>query len=200
MFSANDGLHLTGLRDLSGVNSRALHVGSPMPAKGHIVLLQALALASREAPGLRLALAGAEAADLRRALDPHISRLGIGDRLAFLGNVPHEALPPVYRSAAFVIQSSWHEAQGLSVFEAAACGVPVLGTRVGILAELAPPDWLAPPGDAPALARLMVQATQRPQALRELGHALRAKVEQEFGLEACVERFERLYLQATDRK
>jgi glycosyltransferase involved in cell wall biosynthesis len=178
---------------------RALHVASLMTVKGHDLLLEALALARREASTLRLAFAGADPAALHAALDEQIARLGLADALDFLGVVPHDALPPVYRSADFFVQSSWHEAQGMSVLEAAACGLPVLGTQVGILPDIAPPEWLAPPGDPAALAARLVQATQRPQALRELAQTLRAKVEHDLNLEVCVERFERLYLQATGR-
>jgi glycosyltransferase involved in cell wall biosynthesis len=62
-----------------------------------------------------------------------------------------------------------------------------------------PAEWLAPPGDAPALAALLIRAAKRPQAPPELGQALRAKVVKDFGLEACVARFQRVYEAATGR-
>ena len=176
-----------------------LHVGSLMPVKGHEELIEAFGIASREAPGLRLRLAGADTSHLRPALEGQIAGLGLAGRVEFLGEVPHEALPGLYRSSDCLIQSSWHEAQGMAVLEAAACSVPAVGTRVGILAEIMPEEWLAPPGDVNALAALLVRIAQRPQALPELGRALRARVEPGLSVEVCAERLRGVYLKAIDR-
>src|SRR5262249_48955804 len=53
---------------------------------------------------------------------------------------------------AFVV-SSRHEAQCMVALEAAACGVPVVGTHVGVIPELGRPT--ARVGDAIALAELL---------------------------------------------
>jgi glycosyltransferase involved in cell wall biosynthesis len=74
-----------------------------------------------------------------------------------------------------------------------------LGTAVGLLPQQKPPDWLALPGDAPALAELLAQASKRPQDLLEIGQALRALVESEYAVEACLARFLRVYEEVTGR-
>jgi glycosyltransferase involved in cell wall biosynthesis len=49
--------------------------------------------------------------------------------------------------------SSRHEAAGVAVLEAAAAGVPTVGTRTGYVADWSPGAAVAvTPGDAPALA------------------------------------------------
>jgi glycosyltransferase involved in cell wall biosynthesis len=176
-----------------------LNVASFMPVKGHTILLRAFALASREVPTARLIMVGQDAAGRRPRVAQLAAELGVAERVEFRGEVPHEALPEVYRSAALCAQASDHEAQGLAVLEAAACGVPTVGTIVGILPELAPAEWLCPPGDAEALARVLAEGLKRPQAMRQLGRGLRAKVEREFSLEAGLERFWRVYLDVTGR-
>jgi glycosyltransferase involved in cell wall biosynthesis len=47
------------------------------------------------------------------------------------------------------------ETFGLAAAEAMAVGLPVAASRVGALPELVPEPWLAPPGDAQALAEVM---------------------------------------------
>ena len=49
--------------------------------------------------------------------------------------------------------SSRHEAAGVAVLEAAACGVPTVGTDTGYVADWSPDAaWSVPPGDADSLA------------------------------------------------
>src|SRR5205823_4974353 len=47
------------------------------------------------------------------------------------------ALPDLYRSAALHVLTSRHEAFGMVVAEAAACGIPTVGFAFGVLNELA---------------------------------------------------------------
>jgi glycosyltransferase involved in cell wall biosynthesis len=61
------------------------------------------------------------------------------------------------------------------VCEAAAAGVPAVGTAVGIVAELAPEAALAVPvGDAEALAGGIVALLQDPARREALGRAAQA--------------------------
>jgi len=91
------------------------------------------------------------------ALDGEVQRLarvlGLADRVVFHGFVCPEELPAFYRQAHLHVMSSRHESQGVVVLEAAAAGLPTVGTRVGLLDTLAPAAACAvPPGDARALA------------------------------------------------
>ena len=79
------------------------------------------------------------------------------------------------------------------MLEAAACGVPTIGTAVGILPELIGDEWLAPPGDPTRLADLILRGINRPDDVREIGQSVRAKVEGELNVEVCAERFLSLY-------
>jgi glycosyltransferase involved in cell wall biosynthesis len=79
--------------------------------------------------------------------------LGIGDRVRFHGFLPQRALPEMYSAAHLHVQSSRYESQGVAVLEAAAAGLPTVGTAVGILPTLGPlAARCVPPGDAVALA------------------------------------------------
>ncbi|MBI3762495.1 MAG: glycosyltransferase [Chloroflexi bacterium] len=172
-----------------------LNVASLIPVKDQAALLRAFAQVRPDFAGARLAIAGE--GESHSALQTLAEELEIGDRVNFFGDVPHEALPEIYRSAAFCVQSSRHEAQGMAVLEAAACGVPTVGTAVGILPELMPDEWLAPPGDIPALAGLIRRGLSQPMTLQEIGKTLRGRMESEFSLEGRVERFLEVYVSST---
>jgi glycosyltransferase involved in cell wall biosynthesis len=80
-------------------------------------------------------------------------RLGLGDRLTFAGFMPQRALHALVAQADLMMMASRHETGPVAVLEAAALGVPTVGTAVGHLAEWAPHAAVAvPPGDAAALA------------------------------------------------
>jgi len=71
----------------------------------------------------------------------------------FLGFKTQRELRLLMESADLLVMSSLHEAGPLVALEAAAVGVPTVGTAVGHIAEWAPAAALAVPvGDASALA------------------------------------------------
>jgi glycosyltransferase involved in cell wall biosynthesis len=92
-------------------------------------------------PGTELVVAGGPAANLL-ADDPEAERLlalacglGVGDRVTLLGRVDQAELPALLRSADLVVCAPWYEPFGMVALEAMACGVPVVATAVGGLAE-----------------------------------------------------------------
>jgi glycosyltransferase involved in cell wall biosynthesis len=94
------------------------------PHKNHELLLEAVALAQRTRPDLRLVLTGAG----------HPG--GLPDGVASLGRVSDEHLADLYRSAAALVFPSLYEGFGLPPLEAMACGCPVAVSRAGALPEV----------------------------------------------------------------
>lgn len=78
---------------------------------------------------------GAEGDDYQTYLDTLIRNLNLGDKVRFVGRVPHENLPDWYRAARVVVNPSVSESFGISVVEGMACARPVVGTRVGGMLE-----------------------------------------------------------------
>ncbi len=62
--------------------------------------------------------------------------LGIAHQVRFLGWVPDEALPSLYRGAAALVLSTQEESFGRSVLEAMACGTPVVVQALPVMEEL----------------------------------------------------------------
>lgn len=97
------------------------------PRKNIPLLLEAFACAHAALPRLRLRLTGEPSAELRA----NVSRLGIGEAVEFMGNLPDSALPDFYRSLDLFVIPSRQEGFGIVGLEAMACGVPVVSTRCG---------------------------------------------------------------------
>jgi glycosyltransferase involved in cell wall biosynthesis len=94
-----------------------------------------------ELPGVELVVAGGPPAGLVEA-DGEARRflalareLGVDDRVQLLGAIRREEVPALLRSADVVAACPWYEPFGLVAVEAMACGVPVVASAVGGLAE-----------------------------------------------------------------
>jgi glycosyltransferase involved in cell wall biosynthesis len=99
---------------------------------------------------------------------------------------PHEELPLDYAASDVCVQASRAEGLGYSVLEALACGVPVVATRVGGLAETVVDGvtgWTCPPGDADAMARRIAEVLDNPVEGRRRALAGRHMVEARYARE-----------------
>lgn len=83
---------------------------------------------------------------------------------------------PFWRQADLFVLSSLHEGQCVAVCEAAAAGVPTVGTQVGILAEWTPNNLAVgvPVGDATALASAIVALLRDPSRRSRMAAAAQA--------------------------
>ena len=174
----------------SKTESHFINVGSLGAVKDQTTLLRAFTRVREKIPDARLTIAGVGV--LGNDLRALTRTLGISEYVTFAGNVPHDELAELYRSANVFVQASQHEGQGMAVLEAAACGCAVCGTKVGALADVARGGGAitGAVGDANALADAMLRAyTAR------AGLSARAKqiVESEYNLEHVCARLESLY-------
>ena len=67
---------------------------------------------------------------LREELETQISELGIGASTTFLGHVPYDEMPKVYRSADVLVLPSRAEGVPRTVLEALSSGVRVVSTEL----------------------------------------------------------------------
>jgi glycosyltransferase involved in cell wall biosynthesis len=166
-------------------------VGALRPEKNQVLAVEALAQAScRERARLVLVGGGPDEAKIRS----HVASLGLAERVAFHGKVQDTA--PCYRDADVFVIPSNTEQMPLSLLEAMATGMPVVGTDVGdVRAMLAEPnrEMLVRPGDAVGLARQMDRLADDARLRAQLGAANRARAVAEFDKEACYGRYCELY-------
>jgi glycosyltransferase involved in cell wall biosynthesis len=152
---------------------RLLKVASLNPIKDHSTLLRALAIARRTVD-MRLDLVGEDTLNGRLQRDAAV--LGLDDAVAFHGFVRNDDLVSFHRAAHVYVQSSRHEAAGIAVLEAAASGLPIVGTRVGFVHDWAPEAALGvPPNDPEALAAAIVELLSDPAERRRLAVAAYAR-------------------------
>lgn len=98
-------------------------MGRLSPEKGQRQLIEAMALVSRQRPW-RLFIVGE--GHERPHLERQVSRLGLGDRIAFAGY----ASDPFawFQRAEIAVSTSLYEGFGNALVEALACGAPVIAT------------------------------------------------------------------------
>jgi len=121
------------LQRLDVIPPYLLHVGHHGPRKNLGLLLDAFArLESRE---LHLILAGREG-PATNPLRQACQRLGLEDRVHFLGYVLPEDLSALYQRATCFVFPSLEEGFGLPVLEAMAAGIPVVSAATGSLPEV----------------------------------------------------------------
>jgi D-inositol-3-phosphate glycosyltransferase len=120
-----------------GRRQQVLVVSRLVERKGIGNLIEAM----RDVPDAELVIAGGPPAALLDA-DVEARRhwalaeaVGVSDRVRLLGAVGRDEVPALMRSADVVAACPWYEPFGLTAIEAMACGVPVVATRVGGLAE-----------------------------------------------------------------
>jgi glycosyltransferase involved in cell wall biosynthesis len=125
--------------------------------------------------------------------------LGLADRVAFLGRVPDEDLPGVYRNAdVFVLPAlNRAEAFGTVLLEAMASSLPCVTTEIGsgnsFAVQHEVTGLVVPPRAPDALAAALQQLLAAPEQRAAMGAAGRARVLAEFSLTAMIERVERVY-------
>lgn len=149
------------VEETAEARSHALLAARLAPEKGVDTAVAACRLA-----GIPLVLAGDGPERAR------IARSAPEVRLA--GRVDDYELARLRRGAAVALAPSRSaETFGLAAAEAMAEGVPVAASRIGALPELVPEEWLAPPGDAAALAEVITRLRADPDA----GRRARARVQ-----------------------
>ena len=167
---------------------QALLLGAIVDWKRPDLALEAVAIASRELPGLRLRVAGAPLAgggeELLRGLRARSERPDLAGRVELSG--PMDAADAL-RDASCLFHCADSEPFGLVVLEALAAGRPVVAPASGGPAELLDDGVgrLYPPGDARAAAARLVEVLGDPALAATLGAEGRRRAQARYGLESA---------------
>ncbi len=158
------------------------------------LLLEAFARVRKRHPDARLLLKhpGDGAPETVRAA---IKRLGLVEAVTVLGNVPGERLPDVYRAADVVVSIPSSDSSPRSVWEALACGQPVVVSDLPWARdELAPGGQaLLAPLDPESVSQAINRVLDDDALARDLGVAGHAFALSELDPTACTARIGALY-------
>ncbi|MGD8321118.1 MAG: glycosyltransferase, partial [Gemmatimonadota bacterium] len=155
-----------------------LYLGRLKRYKRVDLVLRAVALLKQRGVAARFLVGGKGAH--AKALQELARSLDIGDRVEFLGFVPHETKLELFRRSWVHVLTSPKEGWGIANMEAAACATPTVASDAPGLRESVvdgTTGFLVPHGDVDALADAL-ELLLGDDALRErLGHGARALAE-----------------------
>ena len=152
------------VRRQRGGQPRLVHIASLNRVKDQGTLLRALRVLADRGCDFRLDVVGEDT--LGGEIQALAAELDVARHIHFHGFLPQRELRPVIEGAHVAVISSRHEAGPLVVLEAAAIGVPTVGTAVGHLAEWSPRAALAVPVQDPAALAAALEAVLTDEELR----------------------------------
>jgi glycosyltransferase involved in cell wall biosynthesis len=112
---------------------RVIHVGHLSPVKDQATLLKAFALIGKRHK-VELRIFGEDF--MNGAIQKLCQQLGMEHCVHFLDMIPYHQMPEQYAWADIMLHTSLSEGQSMALTEAAACGVLLAGTKVGLLHDL----------------------------------------------------------------
>lgn len=178
----------------SGRAPMIVAVGRLVWKKGFDYLLAALARLKREGIAVKAQIIGD--GDLYPRLRFSIEDLSLEPEVELVGPLTSRQVLERMREADLFVLSSHEEGISNAALEAMACGLPVVTTDAGGMAEAVcdgVEGFVVPVRDIGALADRIRALAANPALRERMGRAARARVEREFSLTSQAERFEAIY-------
>jgi 1,2-diacylglycerol 3-alpha-glucosyltransferase len=147
-----------------------VYVGRLGPEKNLHFLLRSFAGAAQAYEHIRLVLIG-EGPE-RSNLEERVERSGLNDRVRFMGSIPYDRLPRYLKMADVFVTASVTEVHPLTVIEAMAVGLPVLGIDspgVGDTVRDGETGYLAPEEDLAMFTAKMIKLATEHSVRLQLG-------------------------------
>lgn len=163
--------------------------------KGLQFLLEAMPQVNEKAKLLVIGIGPME-----EQLKEQASRLGLGERVVFLGEIPDADLVNYYAASDIFILPACErsEAFGIVQLEAMAAGKPVISTELGTGTSYVnlneETGLVVPPANPPALAGAINELVSDPRRRKVMGERGQARTRANFSLQKMQEKFERLYI------
>jgi glycosyltransferase involved in cell wall biosynthesis len=179
----------------SGRADFALYVGRLSPEKGIKILLEAW----QHIEGIQLKIIGDGplTGRVRQAAESHP-----GGQIEYLGSMPRsQVFDWMRRARLLVFPSIWPEPFGNTIIEAMACGLPVLGSRLGSVVDLVEDGRTGlqfAAGDDSDLAAKLRWAMAHPEELERMGKEARQTYQQTYRAAQNYQKLINIYQQAIE--
>src|SRR6266446_2436383 len=191
-----------GLRDSLGLADSDVvigTVGNLKKVKNHLLLLQAFAKVAEELESVKLLIVGrgsmAESDDTEEDLRLFVNNHRLAERVLFLGY--RTDIPELLQVMDIFCLTSLREGLPISIMEAMAAGLPVVGTNVQGIRDVITPNVdgiLVDRSDVTALKNTLMGLIGDERRRTKLGRAGHEKAMQKYSLRRCVLEYEQLFL------
>lgn len=179
----------------------AAYAGRLVPKKGVHILIEAMARVASHVPQARLDIIGD--GPERPGLERQAASLGLADHVKFHGHLSRDKMEEHIAGAwVQVAPSIWDEPFGLVAAESMMRGTAAVVSAAGGLAEQVihgQTGFHVPPGNASALADVLIPLLQSREQAESIGSAARTHALANFTEDRVVERFLELYNRITSR-
>ena len=181
-----------GLRD-APKPLRCLYAGQISPDRGLHTVIEAIGhMDFGHRSRLRLSIAGHSTSAYFTDIKARVAALGLTETVAFLGQIPHEQMPGLYKQHhVLVFPSTREEGLPLTMIEAMLSGCAVVTTGSGGAMEVATLADLPvfPKNNSAALSHLITQLVTHREQVPEIASRGQKIALQEFSLDRMMRRF-----------
>ena len=174
-------------------------VAALRPEKNHALFLNAASRVIEKIPNAHFVIVGD--GPERINIESTIAALSLGESVSLLGT--RSDTPSLLAAMDVFALTSHNEASPVSILEALSCGVPVVSTRVGSVAESVHDQWngfTVEPGDVDAVAERVQYLLMNKETAETMGNNGREHVQSHGSLETMVRMYEHLIHSIFDRK
>ena len=169
-------------------------VGRFVPEKGLVYFLRAMRTVVEEHHDVRLVLVGD--GPLRTELVKWVNKLGLTGKVDFVGSVGRVEVAELLSKSSIFVFPSLREGLPLSVLEAMACGVPVVGSDIPGVNDVVTHGengFLVLPKDSKGLAESVLALLDDDELRRRFGEEARKVMVDDYGWDDVLGKIEKIY-------
>ena len=179
-------------RDIDDREKLVGFIGRFEEIKGVMNFIQAISPVLDESPDIKILIGGDGV--LKGKIKNEITKMHSGERVILPGWIAHDKLPEYLNSLKLLVIPSYGEIGPHIVFEAMACGTPVLGTPVGIMRDVikdGETGFLLADNSPESIVRNILRVLSHPELMKVTSTARRL-IEKEYTYTAAVKRYEKV--------
>jgi len=181
---------------------RILSVARLHPVKGLADLVSACGLLRDRGVSFHCSIVG-EGPE-RSRLEAQVNACGLNNQVRFLGALPNEKLPAVYRDHSLFVLPSYSEGMPVVLMEAMATGLPVIASRVGGIPEMIKDGAngiLIEPNSPAMIAQAVIDLQRKPlEEIDAMRMRNRKEIVADFNVRFEVEKLYRIFAQPSSRR